>query len=299
MFHRSTLLVLMVLAASICSAAQIDFLLSGVPEAIGGSVYSYEAGTNTPKGIYSDADLATEYDNPAALDSSGRIVAYGTGSYKFIIKNRFGVTAFTVDNYDTDFSGSATNPFGTTLTQTEIESEFINATELNVASLSVTSELNMNLGKIVELASGTGPLHAVNLGQVESLISDADPENLMKIDGSNASAVVTLQSLVVDSLDVQDSKITNVATGTSDTDAVNYGQLRTTVVEGVTDHAALNNLSYETSGHTGFAKEAGDVTKNFSVLSLTLPNGTITRKSQIATTTPDIPQDGDIWVASD
>lgn len=44
-------------------------------------------------------------------------------------------------------------------------------------------------------------------------------------------------------------------------------------INGTTNHANLNNLDFENSGHSGFAKQDGDVAQEFSAYSLSLPEG--------------------------
>lgn len=64
----------------------------------GGKVFTYEAGTLTPKATYSDNTEATPLANPIILNSAGRVVAWGSGSYKFIVKDSLDNTIETTDN---------------------------------------------------------------------------------------------------------------------------------------------------------------------------------------------------------
>jgi len=69
----------------------------------GGWVYTYAAGTNTPKATYTDSTGNTEMDNPVALDSAGRPVngngsIWITGSYKIVVKDSLFNTIKTTDN---------------------------------------------------------------------------------------------------------------------------------------------------------------------------------------------------------
>lgn len=55
----------------------------------GGKLYTYEAGTTTPKATYTDASGDTANTNPVILDSNGSAdVWLGTGSYKFDLTDR-------------------------------------------------------------------------------------------------------------------------------------------------------------------------------------------------------------------
>lgn len=64
----------------------------------GGLVYTYAAGTTTPKATYSDATGTTENANPVVLDSSGRATIFLSGSYKIVVKTSAGTTLYTVDS---------------------------------------------------------------------------------------------------------------------------------------------------------------------------------------------------------
>ena len=84
------------------SAQQIDFLLSGsLTDAgdvnAGGKVYTYYAGTTTPKPTWQDANQNVEHTNPVVLDAYGRAKVYAYGSYKLIIKDADDVTIEEVD----------------------------------------------------------------------------------------------------------------------------------------------------------------------------------------------------------
>ncbi len=81
----------------------IDFLFAGLVdesgEALaGGTVTSYAAGTTTLRPIYQNAVGTIAHPNPATLDARGVLVAYGTGSYKFVVKDAAGAVQYTVDD---------------------------------------------------------------------------------------------------------------------------------------------------------------------------------------------------------
>lgn len=69
----------------------------------GGKIYTYAAGTTTPKATYTDAGGLTEADNPIDLDASGiPDTANGSmwliGSYKFVVEDSLGNEIRTTDN---------------------------------------------------------------------------------------------------------------------------------------------------------------------------------------------------------
>lgn len=66
----------------------------------GGFVYSYEAGTDTPKATYTDYTGSTPASNPVELDAAGRADIWIEGDYKFTVKDADGVTIRTVDHIE-------------------------------------------------------------------------------------------------------------------------------------------------------------------------------------------------------
>ena len=75
----------------------------------GGKLYTYEAGTSTPKSTYTDAGGLTANANPVVLNSAGYAnIWLGDGGYKFILKTSADATLWTID----DIGGDSTNAFG-------------------------------------------------------------------------------------------------------------------------------------------------------------------------------------------
>lgn len=81
----------------------------------GGLLYTYEAGTTTPKVTYTDAGESTANANPIVLDASGRAnVWLGTGAYKFVLHDSLDVP---IDGaVKDDIVGEASNVFGANIT---------------------------------------------------------------------------------------------------------------------------------------------------------------------------------------
>lgn len=76
---------------------------NGVPLS-GGKLYTYEAGSSTPKTTYTSSTGLTPHTNPIILDSAGRIQEdnevwlSGDSAYKFILKTSVDYTLSSWDN---------------------------------------------------------------------------------------------------------------------------------------------------------------------------------------------------------
>lgn len=209
MFRKALLLIIALIfitASAFADGAVISFLLSGLTDLsqtalTGGQVYTYAAGTTTPKAIYADKALTSAYSQPLILDSDGRAIAYGSGLYKFVVKDAVGNTVFTADNVEinslAEILTDATDPFGTDLTQTNLTVTNLTAASATITTLAALQPttlngLSMNNTAITAVATATTPTGAPNLQQVTDLIgsSSINTDNLMYRDGSNASPSV-------------------------------------------------------------------------------------------------------------
>lgn len=80
------------LGGTLVPNAQQTFVdANGQPYA-GGQVYFYSPNTLTPKTTWKDALETIPNANPVALDSAGRAIIYGDGTYRQILKDQFGNT---------------------------------------------------------------------------------------------------------------------------------------------------------------------------------------------------------------
>jgi hypothetical protein len=63
----------------------------------GGKVYTYEAGTTTPKAAYTDHSEVTALPNPIVLDSAGRATIWISGNYRYEVRDSADVLIREVD----------------------------------------------------------------------------------------------------------------------------------------------------------------------------------------------------------
>lgn len=70
---------------------------AGMP-LVGGKLYTYDAGTSTPRPTYSDAAGTIPNTNPVVLDARGEATVFWQGAYKAVLKDASGVTVWTVDH---------------------------------------------------------------------------------------------------------------------------------------------------------------------------------------------------------
>lgn len=75
---------------------------AGLPAA-GCKLYTYEAGTSTPKAAFTDPAGLVPHENPITLNANGEALVYWDGNYKLDLKTALGVqiTGFPVDNFQT------------------------------------------------------------------------------------------------------------------------------------------------------------------------------------------------------
>lgn len=72
-----------------------------------GTIYTYVPGTTTPKACWQDADQLILNDNPIILDSAGRALIYGSGTYRFIVRDSAGNLVYDQLTADTSSGGIA------------------------------------------------------------------------------------------------------------------------------------------------------------------------------------------------
>ena len=133
------------------------FTNDGVPLA-GGLIYSYEAGTTTPKTTYTNSTGNTAHTNPIILNSAGRVpggeIWLSIGTYKFILATSNNVTLATYDNVFSagganlvaNFTGTGTqtiftlpfSPLGENNTQIYINGVYQNKDTYSLTTTTIT-----------------------------------------------------------------------------------------------------------------------------------------------------------------
>ena len=129
----------------------------------GGKLYSFIAGTSTPKATYTDAGGLTANANPTILDSAGRADVWllGPGAYKLRLDTSADVVLWTVDNVASTGGTSA-------ITEAQVQTT-VNASNgaavLTAASLIPSGARVSGVFGEVTTAFGTGNgLTGINIG---------------------------------------------------------------------------------------------------------------------------------------
>ncbi|RLK36110.1 hypothetical protein [Cupriavidus plantarum] len=72
----------------------------------GGKLYTYAAGTTTPKATYQDAAGTIPNTNPVVLNERGEATVYATGNYRLVLQSSGGSTIWDRDNVAASVSGT-------------------------------------------------------------------------------------------------------------------------------------------------------------------------------------------------
>jgi hypothetical protein len=131
----------------------------------GGLLYTYDAGTTTPKTTWADSGEVTPSANPIILDSRGEATIYGNGSYKFVLKDSADATIWTVDNI----------AIGGTVVTADIADGAVTTAKLptNVLSADSTGRGKMQDGFVTSAKLDTGGVTLPN-GSLATTQSDED-----------------------------------------------------------------------------------------------------------------------------
>lgn len=129
------------MAAAVSPIPRLIFTdTNGLPLS-GGKVYTYAAGTLTPKTFYSDESKSVSVSNPIILNTAGRptvssidtteVNLYYSGSAKFVVKDSNAVTIYTADNVEENAAqASITSQTGYTYVSPTINTSVLSASAL-------------------------------------------------------------------------------------------------------------------------------------------------------------------------
>lgn len=96
---------------------------------VGGKVYTYQAGTTTPKATYTDSTGGTAQANPVVLDARGEASVWlADGLYKIVLKDANDAEIWTVDGV----SGSGSGSYDTVITSLRANAGLYNKQVINV-----------------------------------------------------------------------------------------------------------------------------------------------------------------------
>lgn len=164
---------------------------------VGGKLYTYDAGTTTPRPTYSDAAGTTPNTNPVILDSRGEATIFWSGSYKVVLKDAADNTIWSQDNV-TDQVGILSTSSGSSLvgflqsgvgavprTAQEKMRERVSVLDFGAdpsgSSDSSTAFLNAaTVGKIVYAPAGTYKCQVLNLPSGTVIEGDGTSATIIK-----------------------------------------------------------------------------------------------------------------------
>lgn len=263
------------IAATLLPPGEQQFFDANGNPLAGGLVYFYIPNTLTPKNVYLDPAGATVGANPVVLDSAGRAVIYGTGSYRERITDSNGNLIWDQLTADTSSTSQsyAGNSGGTANAVTITAANFTNSdgqTIIFKAASTNTGAATLNVngtGGIViyaDAANGPQPLVGGEIvsGDFATVIYDATLGAFHLIAAQPNNAAVTLASA------------STVDLGT----AVSH----TITISGTTTITSLGATA-TASSPIYFITFSGALTLTYNATSLILPGG-----ANIQTATGDV-----------
>lgn len=173
-------------------AIQLDSLISGITNAStglpvnGGTIYFYEAGTTTPKYVYTEKEKTNGYYS-YSLDAVGAAHLYADGEYKLVVKDSDGATVKTYDDIRLEYSTFAVD----TITSTP----YTHSTDNDLLLVNTTSSaITINA---LAAANWERPLKIKRILGANSIT--IDPDGSETIDGAatltwNSDAVIEIIS---------------------------------------------------------------------------------------------------------
>lgn len=182
--------------ANFLGSPKVQYFKTGTAEfLVGGKLYSYLAGTDTPTNTYptlSDADASTNANtNPVILDARGEANVVLSGSTKLVLKDSSDIEIWTVDNINTT-STSGNDALQYVLVASAVNKITItNAATGNAPSIK-SSGTDANIGlSISSKGSGTLKLDGGATGDVEIASTSTGAINLRRNTTAHGTLTVT------------------------------------------------------------------------------------------------------------
>jgi hypothetical protein len=142
------------------SPVQQFFDNNGAPLA-GGFLYFYDAGTTSPKSVYSDSTGTVALSNPVILDSAGRASVWLSGYYYVVLTDSLGNMLWSKDNVSSQYNQS------TSTIQWLLQSDvltYISATQFSVpGNVSATYQVGQRIKAVVSAGTVYGTISAVSV----------------------------------------------------------------------------------------------------------------------------------------
>lgn len=228
----------------------------------GGKIYTYEAGTTTPKATYTDSTGNTTNANPVVLNSAGRASIWlGDGGYKFVLKTSADVTISTVDN----IGGSSDTAFGGEVNALS-SNTIINSTYQNSVNV-CTGTFTLSLLAVADAGEG---FYFIVKNQGSGVIT-IDPDTSEQVDGASSitigaglSAVIICNGSAWYSLFLSQIFPSGILKGSGTNTTTAAVQGTDYYAPGGTDVAVADggtNISSYTAGDTLYATGATTLTK--------------------------------------
>ena len=186
----------------------------------GGLVRFYNAGTTTPRTVYSDSSLSTPISQPVTADSGGLLplIFMQTGAYKIVASDADDVTLYTADNLDSGIpagSGALAIANGGTGATTAAGAR----TALSVPAQSVVDALSASVSAIqAQITAIGGTLGAlagradITRSQLAAGFGRVEVQN--KLLASSTSVVTCAGTYAYDNSIPQNSGGTQILSGT-------------------------------------------------------------------------------------
>lgn len=154
------------MAAVLATPPYLSFFDENGDPLTGGLVYTYVAGTSTPKATYTDSTATTQNTNPVVLDSAGRASIWILGSYKFVVKDSLGNTIRTTDNVTSFSTVAASAPaYFETFSGNGAQTVFTTSQNLGTDEAAIQVFVSRSPTGLFDVFSGTGAQTAFTLSR--------------------------------------------------------------------------------------------------------------------------------------